>query len=194
MPVPAEDDVRAVLADFHRRLRLVIDRAWSEWMDSGLGGRLIFARAKSDVVFDFIARHALAEFGDDDEIHVLAKRATVQFLFKDTVLLRFKKGNAKGIGANIETQAVLDFIDPERHLFELPDILKVEVCYQPDRLGTQVKEVAVVARDRNKRIWAYELEAERGADIVPFPPRPSPAPTPPTVAPKKPAEDTDAGE
>lgn len=187
MPVPIQEDVRAILGDFERRLRAIVDRAWAEWMACEIRGRLIFPRTKSDIVFDMIARHAVAEFDGDPDIHVIAKHSTVKFLFRNTVLVRFKKGNGSGIGSNIVTQAVLDFVDPERNLFDLPDILKVEVCYQPDRLGTQVKEVAVVARDRNKRLWAYPLEAERGADIIPLPPR-APDDSPPAIVVKTPSE------
>jgi hypothetical protein len=192
VPIPAEQDVRDILEQFHARLRKVIDRAWEEWMACDVRGRLIFARPKADIVFDFIARYALIEFGDDADIHVIAKNSTVKFLFKDTVLLRFKKGNSKGIGSNIETNAVLDFIDPQRKLFDLPNILKIEVCYQPDKLGTLIQDVAVVARDRNKKIWAYPLDGERGADVLPMR---SPASPPDTGAPivtvRKPVEKTD---
>jgi len=194
MTIPVEDDVRAVLGGFERRLRLVIDRAWAEWMDSDIRGRLIRNGAKATVVFDFIVRHALAEFDGDPDIHVIAKHSTVKFLFKGTVLLRFKKGNAKGVGSNIETQAVLDFIDPERKLFpELPDILKIEVCYQPDRLGTKIDEVAVVARDRNKRIWAYPLETGASAEIIPLPIRTPDTPAPEVVI-RKPADEAEGAE
>lgn len=195
MPIPVQDDVRAILGRFESRLRAVIDRAWAEWMESDVRGRLIRNGAKATVVFDFIARHALAEFDGDPDIHVIAKHSTVKFLFKDAVLVRFKKSNAKGVGSNIETQEVLAFIDPERKLFpELPDILKIEVCYQPDRLGTQIKEVAVVARDRNKRIWAYPIEAEAGgAEIIPLPIRKPDAPGPAVLI-KKPDADSEAAE
>jgi hypothetical protein len=195
MTIPVEDDVRTILSDFEFRLRAVIDRAWSEWMESDIRGRLIRNSAKATVVFDFIVRHALAEFDGDPDIHVIPKHSTVKFLFKDTVLLRFKKGNAKGVGSNIETQAVLDFIDPERKLFPgLPDILKIEVCYQPDRLGTQIEEVAVVARDRNKRIWAYPLEIRAGAEIIPLPTRKPDTSAPPEVVIRKPADEVESGE
>jgi hypothetical protein len=194
MPIPSEDDVRAILGDFERRLRVVVDRAWTEWMECDLRGRLIFARPKADVVFDFIARHALAEFGEDDDIHVIAKHSTVKFLFRDQVLVRFKKGNAKGVGSNIETQATLDFIDPNREIPGLlPEIFKVEVCYQPDKLGTQIKEVAVVARNRTKRVWAYPLTKDAGADVVTLVPR-STEPTPPVVTPRKPDEKSQPAE
>jgi hypothetical protein len=190
MSIPSETDVHAILGDFERRLRVVIDRAWDEWMDCELRGRLIFSRAKSDVIFDFIARHALAEFGADSDIHVIAKHSTVRFLFRDQVLVRFKKGNAKGVGSNIETQATLDFIDPQRTLpGMLADVFKVEVCYQPDRLGTQIKEVAVVARNRTKRVWAYLLAAEQGAEIVPLQPHLGDV-TPPVVTPRKSSDES----
>lgn len=194
MPAPPKDDVRAILGDFERRLRIVVDRAWAEWLESDLRGRLIFARAKSDVIFDFIARHALAEFGDDDDIYVVAKHSTVKFLFRDQVLVRFKKGNAKGVGSNIETQATLDFIDPNREIPGfLPEIFKVEVCYQPDKLGTQIKEVAVVARDLKKRVWAYPLAAEAGAEIIAFQPRIGDD-APPVVTPRKTDDDVETAE
>lgn len=194
MTIPVEDDVRAVLRAFEGRLRAVIDRAWTEWMDSDIRGRLIRNGAKATVVFDFIVRHALAEFDGDPDIHVIAKHSTVKFLFKDTVLLRFKKGNAKGVGSNIETQAVLDFIDPERKLFpELPDILKIEVCYQPDRLGMKIDEVAVVARDRKKRIWSYALETGAGAEIIPLPSRTAET-TAPEVVIRKPVDEAESGQ
>jgi len=194
MPVPVEAEVRAVLGDAEDRLRAVIDRAWAEWQECELRGRLIFARAKSDVIFDFIARHALAEFGDDKDVYIIAKQSTVKFLFRDQVLLRFKKGNAKGVGSNIETQATLDFIEPERKLFpDLPDILKVEVCYQPDKLGAQIKEVAVVARDRRKRIWAYPLSPAAGAEVISLGPRTT-EPTPPVVVVRKTDEKSETAE
>lgn len=189
MPIPAQAEVKALLGDFEERLRAVVDRAWREWMECDVRGRLISNRAKANVVFDFIARHAVAEFGEDPDIHVIPKNNTVKFLFCDQVLVRFKKGNANGVGSNIETQATLNFIDPQRALPDfLPDVLKVEVCYQPDRLGTQIKEIAVVARNRTKRVWAYPLQPSAGAEIITLPGRPADD-TPPVVTPKKPAAD-----
>ena len=78
----------------------------------------------------------LAEFQDDKDIRVMTEKQTVKFLFKDQVFTKFKKGNDKGVGSNIETQAVLDFIDPNRLIPGLlPDILRVEFCYGIDALG-----------------------------------------------------------
>jgi hypothetical protein len=193
MPVPNEADVRSVLQDFHIRLRHVVDDAWQEWLDSPGKAKWVFLpRVRAVMVFDFIARRALEEFATDPNIHVIVKKQTVQFLFKGEVLVRFKKGNAKGVGSNILTQSVLDFIDPQREIPGLvPEIMKVEVCYSLNELGINLSEVAVVARNERARLWAYPLDrAEPAADIIPIPTAPiAPDTNPPIVVPRQPRAD-----
>jgi hypothetical protein len=187
MPIPAQSEVKAILDNFEERIRVVVDRAWKEWLDIPDRSRFVFMRrVRATLVFDFIARHAIAEFAGDPNIHVIVKsRQTVHFLFKEVVLVRFKLGNSKGVGSNIETQAVLDFIDPQGIIPGLvPEVLKVEICYSPDELGINLQEVAVVARNRRRRIWAYPID-RRGADVVGIPPR-TPDTTPPVVEPRQP--------
>src|SRR5262245_38286550 len=105
MPTPSPEEVQVVLSDFHFRLRRVVDEAWKEWLAVPFRGRLLFeARARAVLVFDFIAEQASAEFEGDANIRMIIKRQTIQFLFKDLVLLRFKKGNKRGVGSNIRTQ------------------------------------------------------------------------------------------
>jgi hypothetical protein len=190
MPIPDPADVHAVLADFHDRLRRVVDRAWKEgWLDLPDRGRFLFPlRVRAVLVFDAIARFALAEFDKDPNIRVMLKKQTVHFLFRDLVLVRFKKGNSKGVGSNIETQTVLDFIDPQRSIPGLvPEIMRVEVCYAPDDIGVGLDEVAVVARDRYRRAWAYSIE-RGGPSVIPIPTR-QPDHTPPIVVPRQPKPD-----
>lgn len=189
MAVPPIDDVKNVLGDFEHRIRLVVERAWSEWQAVPDRGRFVYPRRmRATFVFDRIAAHAVAAFSDDKHIRVITKRQTVQFLFRDQVIVRFKMSNSKGVGSNIITQAVLDFIEPQGVIPGLvPDILKVEICYTPDDIGISLDEVAVVARDRNRRIWAYPIgQAKPSAAVVSMLPR-DPNPTPPLLVPKRPA-------
>ena len=191
MPVPKMSEVRALLEEFEPRIRETIDRAWQEWMAYPDKGKLVFlARFRATFIFDSIARNAMLEFASDKKIRVKVEKQTVKFLFKDQVFTRFKKGNCRGVGSNIETQAVLDFIDPNRTIPGLlPDILRVEFCYAIDELGLGVSEVAVVARDINRRIWAYQIDrAVPSAAVYPFP-SPLPDVTPPTVFPRNPIAD-----
>jgi hypothetical protein len=188
MPVPKKDEVKALLADFEPRIRAVIEAAWREWTEYPHKGRLVFlARFRAIYVFDAIARNALAEFEADKDIHAKIEKQTVKFLFKNQVFSRFKKGNGRGVGSNIETEAVLDFIDPNRTIPGLlPDVMCVEFCYGIDALGLNLSEIAVVARDRTQRLWAYSIDRGKpSADVRPFPPA-SPDHTPPRIYPRKP--------
>jgi hypothetical protein len=195
MPIANQDEVKAILRDFETRLRSVIDRAWAEWKAMPRRGRFLFARTRLNIIFDSIARFALEEFDEDKEIYVIAKNQTVQFLFRDRVLARFKKGNAKGVGSNINTQTVLEFIDPQLSIPDLlPEVHRVEICYQPDDVGINLGEVAVVARNRTRRVWAYPLGrsgASASGTVIELPQRP-PDKTPPKVTPRKPKKDDSA--
>jgi hypothetical protein len=185
MPIANIDTVKEVLKDFEPRLRAVEDRAWKRTQAVPGYHLFMYGRTRSNINFDFIVQEAVAEFTGDKNIHLLVERQTIKFLFRDRVLIRFKKGNSKGIGGNIVTQAVLEFIDPELTFpGMLPDIHRVEVCHQIDPLGRSLRDVSVVARDRNRRVWAYTLPpAATGAEIIPLPPRPTDD-APPVVTPK----------
>ena len=193
MPVAVREEVEAVLDNFTIRLRGVLDRAMEDWSAYPNKAWLMFARDRSKIIFSYIIRHAVEEFDGDQDIHVLREPQTVKFLFRDSVLVRFKKGNAKGVGSNIETQAVLEFMDPQLSFSGLPSVNRVEVVYQLDVIGSRYAEVSVVARDRNSRIWAYPLTAKPSAEIIPLPPRVPPVLLPPTVTLKKPPQEENEG-
>jgi hypothetical protein len=188
MPIPPLDDVRRILEDFELRLRMILEAAWEEWLE--LPNRARFsARSRASCVFDIIRRRALEEFNDDANIRAIPKGQTIHFLFRDQVLVRFKKANGAGIGANIETQAVIQFVDPQMSIPGLlPEIYRVEVCYHLNELQTRMDTLAVTARDRRRRIWSYELARPTTAAIVPLPPPLPSDDAPPEVRIRKPAE------
>ena len=184
MPIAVRDQVEPVLANFAHRIQGVLDQAMEDWEKMPNKSWLIFRRDQANIIFSYVARHALVEFADDHDVHVMPESQTVKFLFRDAVLIRFKKGNAAGVGSNIVTQSVLEFIDPQLSFSGLPDVQRVEIVYQLNVIGTGYKEVAVVARDKRARIWAYPLNGKSSAEIIPLPPRPAPVLTPPSVIPK----------
>lgn len=194
MPIPVEADIRPVLEDFEIRMRLILEGAWEDWME--MPKRAIFSpRSRASMIFDFIRTRALAEFQGDRNIRVIPKGQTVQFLFKDRVLVRFKKANGSGVGSNIETQAVIQFIDPQLQIPGLlPEVYRVEVCYHLDGLATQMESLAVTARGRKRKLWSYELQRPAAAEIIPLPAPQGPAPTPPEVTIRKPSEKPKTGE
>ena len=187
MPYPPMTAVKDILEDFELRTRSILEGAWEDWL--AMTNRAVFsARSRASMVFDFIKTRALAEFDGDPNIRAIPKGQTVHFLFRDRVLLRFKKANSSGLGSNIETQAVLEFTDPQIPLFDLPPIFRVEACYRLDKLATRMAALTVNARQGKTRLWSYELARATGAEIIALPPRPSGDNAPPEVRVRKPTD------
>lgn len=186
MAVAVQSEVEPIIGAFADRLRAVLNRAMEDWLATPDRSKFRYGRTRANIIFEHIINHALSEFDGDgaESVKALVEAQSVKFLFHNSVLARFKKGNAKGVGSNIETGAFLNFVDPQGSFAGLPDIHRIEIVYQLNFLGTDYAEVAVVARDRHTRIWAYPLTLRPTADIIPLAPRPAPVLTPPLVTPK----------
>lgn len=194
-PAAPIDLVKKVLDDFELRMREILEGAWEDWQSTSHRA-LMSPRSRASIIFDFIKARALVEFDGDPNIRAIPKGQTVHFLFRNRVLVRFKKANSAGLGSNIETQAVIEFVDPQFPLFALPPIYHVEVCYHLDKLATRMAMLAVTARQRNHKLWAYELDRPASGAVVPLPAPPPADATPPQVRPRKPIDksDSDSGE
>ena len=191
MAIAVQSEVEPIIGAFADRLRAVLDRAMEDWLATPDRSRFRYARTRANIIFEHIIRHALDEFDGDgaETVKALVEAQTVKFLLHNWVLARFKKGNAKGVGSNIETGAFLSFVDPQGSFAGLPEIHRIEIVYQLNFLATDYAEVAVVARDRHTRIWAYPLTSRPTAEVIPLVPRPTPVLTPPVVTPKAPPQE-----
>ena len=199
MPQPVKGDVQRVLKDFHARIRKVVEHAWAEWRamatfraENGFDPYL-YSRTIANIVFDAIARYAVAEFAANSAVHIEIEPQTIKLFFKSSVCARFKKGDENGLGQNIPTQAALAFEVADAMLPGFPpETSKVEFIWLTNDINTRLEHVLVVARDREALLWDYEIEETPSADtgtIIPFPEPPTP-PAPPEgddlVKPKKP--------
>lgn len=170
-----EQVVRTALADYEDVFFRAFQEAWEEWQRLSLGGRLAFlSRTRACIVYDFAVQKVMAALEGDKNVHVIRRNETVKFVFGDTVVLRLKKANEQGLGSNIETQATLDFVWQQEDLAEIPDVHKVEVVYTLNSLQTLIEQVSVVARDGQARLWSYDIDSHRSADIVMLPTSPLP--------------------
>ena len=179
MAIADRELVEQTLERFEQRVLDVLDRAMSDWLATPGRALLLYSRTRANVIFDHIARHAMAEFAGeaDREVRIMKESQSVKFLFGQRVVVRFKKAAARGVGRNITTQRVLDFVEPQGRLPEVPEAERVEIVYAIDGLGTGYEDVSVVARDRRARIWFYALEDRSGSVVA------MPAPTPPELVP-----------
>ena len=97
MSYPAIDDVKEVLEKYHGRIRGVVERAWAEWRamaafraENGFDP-FLYSRTVANVVFDAIARYAVAEFASDPSVHVEIEAQTVKLFFKGAVSLASRR-------------------------------------------------------------------------------------------------------
>ncbi len=183
----AEEFVRWKLAPYEGRIRRVIDGAWSQYLAIPCRHKFLYPRTRANIVFDLIAGSLLAEFDGDLTVHLIHKNETIKLLVGDEVLCRVKKANSSGLGSNIYTQEVMDFIRQEPSIPGLlGEVHKIEICYFEDPTGAEIASVHVTARDNDVKLWSYEIDRdERGAsaDVVPFP-KVAPDALPPEVEPK----------
>lgn len=162
--------VRPLLRPFEPTIRAVVLGAWDDWRELAKGGADMFRRrTRANIVHDFMIQRAIASLEGISGVNIIHRDQTTKFLFEDEVLLRFKKGNAMGFGSNIETKAVLDFIDPMAVIPGLPDAQKVEVVYTLNDIETTVYQISIAARDHNTLLWSYNLEGSGLAEIVEIP-------------------------
>jgi hypothetical protein len=186
MPFPEKDRVHADLEDFHDRIRKVVEQAWDEWRaiaefraENGYAP-LLYSRTLANLMFDAIARYAIAEFAGDTSVHVETETQTIKLFFRGAVLARFKKGDDNKLGQNIPTQAALafEFVDGMFAGFP-PEAAKVEFIWLANEINTKLEHVLVVARDGDRLLWDYEIGAIPAAGagtVIPFPEPPAPPP------------------
>lgn len=192
--LPTVDEVRPIIREFELRMRKVLEAAWVEWMAMPNRGRLS-PRSRASIVFDFIRARAIDEFDGDTEVRTIVKGQTVHFLFRDQILVRFKKANGLGLGSNIETQAELEFIDPQLFLPDfLPDVHRVEVCYHLNSLATHIDLLTLAARQHHRRLWSYELDRPESAEIIQISTPNGDDTPPPEIWVRTPPQETDQDE
>jgi hypothetical protein len=183
MPHPAKEDVQRDLADFHHRIRKVVDQAWAEWRAIAIYraeknfAPFLYSRTVANIMFDAIARYAIAEFGGDPSVHIEIEPQTIKLFFRGSVFARFKKGDENKLGQNIPTQAALAFEFVDGILPGLPaETAKVEFIWLANEINTRLEHVLVVARDGDRLLWDYELDepAAGAGTVIPFPEPPTP--------------------
>jgi hypothetical protein len=193
----SEDFVRNTLGPYEGRIRKIIDSAWAQYLAIPCRHKFLFPRTRANIVFDLIAGELLSEFDGDSNVRTIQKNETIKFLVDGELLCRVKKANDAGLGSNVLTQEVMDFICQEP---EIPGLLgeihKIEICYFEDITGAEIGSVHVTARDNDVKLWSYEIdrsEPSESAEIVPFPSGPAPEAEPIEIAPKPKEEEKDQG-
>lgn len=142
--------------------------AWDDWCRSPRVSVWRCKRSRANFVWEQIIERSHLAFAEEPAVRILDGDQTFRFLVDEHVLFRFKKGDDSGLSANVPTQLAIAFHDHQQSLFGLPQVHRVEVVYQLNRLETEIADVIVVARSGNAVAWTYSL-LDAGEAQVPVP-------------------------
>jgi len=128
------------------------------------------------MVFERLAARLQEAFLDDPGVRFHFKDETIKIVFDDFIVARVKKANGFGLGENIVTGAVTQFVEAQPDINGLSGLKKIEIVYVLNRFQTAIRDIVAQARDGGMQIWRWTLgKGAEGAEIIPFalPPAPS---------------------
>lgn len=192
MPVPPKDVVQPILDNYREPIVTAVLGAWDDWLASPHVGVWRCKRSRANFVWEQIIERAHLTFDGSPGVRIIDGQETFKFLVEDRVLFRFKKGDEAGLTANVSTQLALAFHDHEQDLFDLPEVHRVEVVYQLNRLETDIVDMIVVARHEDVVVWSYSL-LDSAEGVVPLP-MPAPGGEPPALPARRLVRPRDASE
>lgn len=160
MSLPNKEEVKNHLSKIEPDIHQIVLGAWKDWQDSTESKRARFPRTRANIVWDRMIDRALDLFARFKEIKVVTyQNQTYSFIINDSVLFRFKKGNPKGLSQNYPTQLALAFHDhAQKLLFKGIEYSRVEIVYILNELETQIKNIQVIARNKNQILWGYNIQ------------------------------------
>lgn len=157
MPIADQSRVQQLIDPHAAEIVATYQRAWDRWWQNPERPEL-YRRTRACLIHNYVMCDAIVGM-EARGIVVKERQETALFLVNDELVFRFKKGDESGRTSNIETQCVLDFIDPNENLalFGLPDLCRVDVAYVLNDLETKIHDVLVVARNNDAVIWSYSI-------------------------------------
>lgn len=181
MATTNESEVRAILTpDREAKIDRAYNQAWNDWSDSPHKPKLSrWPRTRANNVFEYLVNYLIEEFSSDAGVRFIFHTETFKLIFDERLVVRFKYASKRGLGANVDTQAVFDYCDPQTDLPGMPSLQKVEIDYNLNVTETAIAEIAVIARNGKKRLWSYNINATgaAGAEVVPLLPPSQPVPS-----------------
>lgn len=170
MPTPNEDLVRKVLSKNNRDrlIRTAVSGAWDTFQEK-YPERAWWRRktTRASLVWEYSVENAINALADDPGVKPVPHDDTVSIVFDQLVLLRFKKADLELRTSNYPTPLASLFHRHEAHLPGFEDLQRVEAAYVLNQFQTRVDWIGIVARDKKKTIWSWELDG--GGVVTPIP-------------------------
>lgn len=174
MPIPSEGLVRQILAASDRGtfLRQAMINSWNNYQknypDRGWWRR---KSTRAAVVWEHWVQNAISLLEDDTGFKPVTHDDTISMIFDQRVLVRLKKADIQLRSSNYPTLMARLFHTHEELLPGFEDLHRVEAAYVLNQFGTAVDWIGIVARDRRRHLWHFELEGANNVEKLPLPGR-----------------------
>ncbi|MFJ7129629.1 hypothetical protein [Streptomyces sp. NPDC098101] len=157
-----------------------IELGWRRWLtllkqDSELG-IVISARARANLVYDFIRYEAVNAFDGYDDVKVGDSRGFLLLTFDGKIVLRFKKFRDRKLRTSgVPTQQRREYAN--QVLPGLEALTHLVAGYLPDKEGLGLERMAITCSLDDDQLWVLELDLgldETGvtAPVAPMPSAP----------------------
>jgi len=174
MPTPDENLVRSVLSKNNRDklIRSAVAGAWATFLED-YPERAWWRRksTRAAVVWEHSVENAVQALDADSGAKAVPHDDTVSFVFDQLVLVRFKKADLELKSSNVPTLLASLFHAHDAEIPGLEDLQRVEAAYVLNQFQTQIDWIGIVARDRKRSLWHYELEGRGSVERLPLPDR-----------------------
>lgn len=178
MPIPDEEIVRRVFSANGREsaCRLAVENAWTTVKD-GYPERVWWRRksTRAGLMWEHSVNNAASLLESDSGVRVVPHHDTSSFIFDDIVLARFKKASIQLHTHNYPTLLATLFHQHDRDLLDFEGHHRVEIAHVFNTFETGLDWIGVVARERKRVLWHFELEVA-GAVVESLPLRQPAAP------------------
>jgi hypothetical protein len=175
MPIPDIDVVREVLNRHDRdvRIRHAMTEAWAtvkeRYPDAAWWRR---KSTRAALMWEHTVDNIIKALNGSTGFHPVRHHDTVSFIFDQLVLLRCKKADLQLKTRNVQTKLATLFHAGDVDLFGFEGLHRAEAAYVLNRFENNPDWIGVVAWERHRHLWDFELDAG-GAVIEPMPQRPT---------------------
>ena len=166
----SEQVARSTVRPYYPHLFQAIINAWNRYLQLPEEVRYILSRYKSaraNAVWSFILHEAQSLFQDHSSIRAIENPQNTIFVIDERVIIRFKKLDSKGFSQNYPTQTALGF-NAQLEIPGVPSLLRLDVGYVLNDIGTSISRVLVVCRSGNTVRWLDEIDPPTTATVTPL--------------------------
>ncbi|CAN5714710.1 hypothetical protein BH10PSE18_BH10PSE18_08030 [soil metagenome] len=155
MPFASEDQVNTALKPHFSEFVSLLLGAHEDWTKSAFAASMQDPKVRANVIWNQFLYRAKAAFEGRNGIRVENMRHWQGVVVGNSFFVRMKKASNKLLSQNYPTQSALKFNDASVDMFE--GIIRLELLYTLDELGTSIERIVVAQRHKSKILWAIDL-------------------------------------